>query len=194
MIGFLRGILLDKETPNLTVDANGIGYEIQMAISSFANLPPVGKEVALYIHLVTREDGNFLYGFVNKEQRALFRALIKISGIGPKIALAILSAMEPHVFARHLTNNDATAFEHISGIGAKTAKRLFIEMKDKVSDWEHVVGAADDFSANDAVRDAIGALVALGYKPHEARHAFRDLQDKNLSSEELIRLALKKIR
>lgn len=193
MIGFLRGTLLEKDAPNLTLEVSGIGYEIQMAMSGFAHLPPVGKEAALHIHMVTREDGSFLYGFINKDQRSLFRALIKISGIGPKMALTILSAMEPSAFARHLANNDTAAFEHISGIGAKTAKRLVIEMKDKITEWENA-GMDIDAAAGSSVRDAVGALVALGYKPHEARHALSELQDKNLSSEELVRLALKKIR
>lgn len=193
MIGFLRGFLLEKDAPNLLIDVGGVGYEIQMAMSGFSYLPPIGKEVALYIHLATREDGDFLYGFINKEQRTLFRGLIKISGIGPKIALAILSAMEPNVFARHLINNDAAALEHIPGIGAKTAKRLIIEMKDKITEWESA-GMNIDSSASSPVRDALGALVALGYKPHEARHALGELQDQDLSSEELVRLALKKIK
>ncbi len=193
MIGFLHGILLEKDAPNLMVEVSGIGYEIQMAMSGFVHLPSLGKEVALYIHLATREDGDFLYGFINKEQRALFRSLIKISGVGPKIALAILSAMEPNVFARYLANNDAAALEHIPGIGAKTAKRLVMEMKDKVADWEKA-GMNIDVAAGSSISDALGALVALGYKPHEARHALSELQDRDLSSEELVRLALKKIK
>ena len=193
MIGFLRGILLEKDAPSLLIDVGGVGYEVQMAVSSFSYLPPIGKEVALYIHLATREDGDFLYGFINKEQRTLFRGLIKVSGIGPKIALAILSAMEPNVFARHLVNNDAAALENIPGIGAKTAKRLLIEMKDKIAQWESV-GMATDSVVDSRVSDALGALVALGYKPHEARHALSELQKQDLSSEEMVRLALKKIR
>ncbi|MBU0744991.1 MAG: Holliday junction branch migration protein RuvA [Gammaproteobacteria bacterium] len=193
MIGFLRGTLLEKEAPNLMVEVSGIGYEIQMSISSFAHLPTIGKEVSLYIHLATRDDGEFLYGFINKEQRSLFRALIKISNIGPKIALAILSAMEPNVFAQHLANNDTSALEHISGIGAKTAKRLLVEMRDKISEWE-TTGIKIDQTISTPMRDAISALVSLGYKPHEARHTLDNLKEKNLPSEDLIRLALKKIK
>lgn len=124
MIGLLRGVLLEKELPNLLVEVNGVGYEVQMPVSGFAHLPVIGKEISLYIHSLVREDGEFLYGFIHKEQRSLFRALIKISNIGPKIALAILSAMEPGTFARHLVNNDTAVLEHIPGIGAKTAKRF----------------------------------------------------------------------
>ncbi len=193
MIGFLRGILLEKDAPNLLIEVGGVGYEVQMAMSSFAHLPPMGKEVALYIHLVTREDGDSLYGFTHKEQRTMFRGLIKISGVGPKIALAILSTMEPQVFARHLMNNDAAALEHIPGIGGKTAKRLIIEMKDKIVEWEGG-GMGVETITTSPMGDAIGALVALGYKPHEARQALSSLPNQDLSSEELVRLALKKIR
>ncbi|MDR1057838.1 MAG: Holliday junction branch migration protein RuvA [Coxiellaceae bacterium] len=189
MIGFLRGILLEKEAPNLTIEVNGIGYEVQVALSNFINLPPLGQEVSLYIHLATREDGEFLYGFINKEQRSLFRTLIKISNIGPKIALAILSAMEPTLFAQHLVNNNVTALEKIPGIGAKTAKRLIVEMRDKIDEWESSSTVADS-----SISTTISALVALGYKPHEARQALSNLKDQNLPSEELIRLALKKIK
>lgn len=193
MIGFLRGILLEKEAPNLLVEVNGIGYEMQLSTSSFSHLPAIGKELSLHIHLVKREDGEFLYGFIKKEQRTLFRALIKISNIGPKIALAILSAMEPSVFVQHLSNNDTEALERIPGIGAKTARRLLIEMRDQAIEWENI-GVNVDPSINPAMLDAISALVALGYKSHEARQALVNHKDKLLSSEELVRLALKKIK
>lgn len=192
MIGFMRGILLEKEAPHLTIEINGIGYEIQMALNNFGNLPSIGKEISLYTHLIKREDGESLYGFINKEQRALFRSLIKISNIGPKIALAILAVMEPHVFAQHLSNNDVAALERIPGIGTKTARRLIIEMRDKITIWENLGHANAGFDT--AMQDAISALVTLGYKPQEAQHALITHKNKNLPSEELIRLALKKIK
>lgn len=192
MIGFLRGILLEKEAPNLVVDVGGIGYEVQMSLTNFGRLPQLGHETSLYIHMVTREDGNFLFGFINKEQRSLFRALIKISGIGPKIALAILSSMEPNVFVQHLSNNDAEAFERIPGIGAKTARRLLVEMRDKITEWENI--GVNVSGADSAMRDAISALIALGYKQHEVHRVLINHKDDILSSEELIKLALKKIR
>jgi len=193
MIGFLRGILLEKEAPNLTLEINGIGYEVQMSMNNFDHLPAIGKEISLYIHMVKREDGEFLFGFTNKEQRSLFRSLIKISNIGPKIALAILCAMTPNVFAKHLSNNDVEALERIPGIGGKTAKRLIIEMKDKIIDWESS-GINIDSNIDAAMRDAVSALISLGYKQHEAFCALVCHKDKLLSSEELVKLALKKIK
>src|SRR3989304_15476 len=193
MIGFLRGILLEKEAPNLTLEINGIGYEVQMSMNNFDHLPAIGKEISLYIHMVKREDGEFLFGFTNKEQRSLFRSLIKISNIGPKIALAILCAAPPNVFAKHLSNNDVEALERIPGIGTKTAKRLIIEMKDKIIDWESS-GINIDSNIDAAMRDAVSALISLGYKQHEAFCALACHKDKLLSSEELVKLALKKIK
>lgn len=192
MIGFLRGVLLEKEEPNLTIEVNGIGYEVQIPLNSFYRVPQIGKEISLHIHFVVREDGQFLYGFIDKEERSLFRALIKVNGVGPKMALAILSAMEPNVFVRHVLNNDPDALEHIPGVGAKTARRLIIEMRDKVNEWKNI-NVAIDTKAGAAVNDALSALIALGYKPHEARRALVKHQDKELPSEELVRLALKEI-
>lgn len=193
MIGFLRGILLEKEMPNITVEVNGIGYELQIPINIFGNLPPVGKELHLYTHFVVREDGQFLYGFADKEQRSLFRSLIKVNGVGPKMALAILSAMEPGVFVRYILNNDTNALEHIPGVGAKTAKRLLVEMRDKVTEWNNI-NMVPGCKTDGIVSDAVSALVALGYKPHEARRAVMKYEDKGLPSEELVRLALKEIK
>jgi Holliday junction DNA helicase RuvA len=192
MIGFLRGILLEKEPSNLTLEVNGIGYEVQIPTNSFYRLPQVNQELSLHIHFVVREDGQFLYGFVDKEQRTLFRSLIKVNGVGPKMALAILSSMEPDIFIRHVLNNDPNALEHIPGIGAKTARRLIIEMKDKVSEWKNT-STLVNVKLGAAINDAISALVALGYKPHEARRALMKHKEKELSSEELVRLALKEI-
>jgi len=192
MIGFLRGILLEKEAPNLTIEVSGVGYEVQIPINSFYRVPQIGKEISLHIHFVVREDGQFLYGFIDKEERSLFRALIKVNGVGPKMALAILSAMEPNVFVRHVLNNDPDALEHIPGVGAKTARRLIIEMRDKVTAWKNI-NTVVDTKAGAAVNDALSALIALGYKPHEARRALMKHQDKELPSEELVRLALKEI-
>lgn len=187
MIGFLRGILLEKEEPNLSLEVNGIGYEVQMPTNNFHYLPQVGEELKLYTHFVVREDGQFLYGFIDKKQRTLFRSLIKINGVGPKMALAILSSMEPDVFIHHVLNNSPDALKHIPGVGAKTASRLIIEMRDKVSGWKNI--NAD----SNAESDAISALVSLGYKSHEAHKAIMKHKDKELPSGELVRLALKEI-
>ena len=190
MIGFLRGVLLDKEPSRLLIEVNGIGYEIQFPSSYFANLPALGKEISLYVHVASREDGEYLYGFANKSQRSLFRSLIRISGIGPRIALAILSAMEPQIFAACLANGDVQALEQIPGIGAKTARRLIIEMKDRLDEWSSLEMITAFPTAG---RDAVSALIALGYKPYDAQKAVAEYGDKNLSREELIRLALKKM-
>ena len=188
MIGFLRGILLEKEAPNLTIDINGIGYEVQVPTNNFHLLPQTNKEISLHIHFVTREDGQFLYGFIDKEQKSLFRSLIKVNGVGPKMALAILSAMEPGTFAHHVLNNDPAALESIPGVGAKTARRLIIDMKDKVTKSNNI-----NIKVGDEMSDAISALIALGYKQHEASKALTKHKDKGVSSDELVRLALKDI-
>lgn len=193
MIGFLRGILLEKDAPFLIIEVNGVGYELQIALSDFDNLPAVGEKVSLYIHQVKRDDGEFLYGFIKKEHRSLFRSLIKINGIGPKIALAILSVMTPSIFAVHLSNNDSQAFERVPGIGGKTAKRLIIEMKDKIIECIDV-GINVDVCINNAMRDAVSALMSLGYKQHEAIKALDEHKGQELTSEELIKLALRKIK
>jgi holliday junction DNA helicase RuvA len=192
MISFLRGILLEKAAPSLVIETNGIGYDIQMPLNNFHCLPQIGQEVSLHIHFVTREDGQFLYGFLDKEQRSLFRSLIKVNGVGPKMALAILSSMEPTIFTHNILNDDHSALERIPGVGAKTARRLVVEMRDKINELQ----GANMFTANkvnNAANDAIRALVALGYKQQEACKILVKHKDKELPSEELIKLALKEI-
>ncbi|MCL5260470.1 MAG: Holliday junction branch migration protein RuvA [Gammaproteobacteria bacterium] len=193
MIGRLRGILLEKSAPNLLIDVGGIGYEVQLPVNSFYNLPQIGAEITLFTHFIVREDGHYLFGFISLSQRALFRTLLKVSGVGPKLGLAILSGMEPDVFVRHVLGNDPSSLERIPGVGKKLAQRLVVEMHDKLSDWE-TTGVVSDIKVSTAVRDAISALIALGYKSHEARKSLEAHQNKDLSSEELIRLALKDIR
>jgi holliday junction DNA helicase RuvA len=192
MISFLRGMLLEKEDPDLTIDVNGVGYEVQMPTNSFCHLPQVGSEISLYIHFVVREDAQILYGFISKEQRSLFRSLIKVNSVGPKMALAILSAIQPETFVSHVLNNDPDALENIPGVGAKTARRLIIDMRDRVSEWQGS-SIVVDLKGDDAVGDAISALISLGYKQHEAHKALVKYQDKDLPSDELVRLALKEI-
>ena len=189
MISFLRGILLETEQSDLIVEVNGVGYEVQLSSNSFGRLPHIGAVVSLYIHFVAREDRQLLYGFLAKEERSLFRSLIKINSVGPKMALAILSSMTPDVFMQHVVNNNARALGQIPGVGTKTAQRLIIEMRDSVAEWQKNT----DVPTNTAIDDAVSALVALGYKQHEARRALLQHQDKQLPSEELVRLALKEI-
>ncbi len=187
MIGRLRGILLEKQAPNLVVEAAGVGYELQAPMSTFYQLPDLGKEVTLYTHLVVREDAQLLYAFMHKKERSLFRALIKISGVGPKLALTILSGVEPDTFVQCVMDNDIRTLVHLPGIGRKTAERLLLEMKNRLKDWE-----TESITTCDS-KDAVSALLALGYKPQEANRAIAKYKDKNLSSEELIKLALQEI-
>jgi holliday junction DNA helicase RuvA len=194
MIGRLRGTLLEKQIPNLLVEIAGVAYEVQVPLNCLHCLPKIGDEIILYTHFVLREDGHFLYGFLDKNQRSMFRSLIRVNNVGPKLALAILSSMEPDVFARYVMENDATALTRIPGIGAKTAQRLVIEMRDRLDDFDIGGVGHSGEGVNTAFRDAISALIALGYKPHEAQKAIEKHQGKNLPSEELIRSALKEIK
>ena len=187
MIGRLRGILLEKQAPNLVVEAAGVGYELQAPMSTFYQLPDLGTEVTLYTHLVVREDAQLLYAFMRKKDRSLFRTLIKISGVGPKLALTILSGVEPDIFVQCIMDNDLRTLVNLPGIGSKTAERLLVEMKNRLKDWE------TESIINSGSKDAISALLALGYKPQEANRAIAQYKDKNLASEELIRLALQEM-
>jgi Holliday junction DNA helicase RuvA len=199
MIGRIHGILLDRQAPELLVDVNGVGYEIQAPMTTFYALPPVGEPVALHTHLIVREDAHLLYGFATREERALFRALIRVNGVGPKLALAILSGMDVDAFVRCVRDNDTNALVRLPGIGKKTAERLLIEMRDRLRDW-HVDGVAVTEGAarlparaDDALLEAESALIALGYKPQEAARMIAAVKIEGASSEELIRAALKSV-
>lgn len=189
MISQLRGILLEKQAPTLVVEANGVGYELQAPMSTFYQLPDIGKEILLYTHLVVREDAQLLYGFKHKQERSLFRTLIKISGVGPKLALTILSGIDSNTFVQCVMDNDITTLVKLPGVGRKTAQRLLVEMRDKLKTWQSdsVTTLSTEPNAN---KDALSALLALGYKLPEANRALARYKDKNLSSEELIRMAL----
>jgi holliday junction DNA helicase RuvA len=194
MIGYIKGVLLEKHAPVIIIDVNGLGYEVLLPVNSFYKLPRIGESLSLYTHFIVREDGHFLYGFFEKQQRELFRALIKINGVGPKLALAILSGMEPSVFVRSILEESPEALEKLPGIGKKTAMRLIMEMRDKLNTWEidsAIVGIAQ---FDNDMRDAISALIALGYKPQDAQRALIPYKDQNMSSEALIKAALKNIK
>lgn len=195
MIGRLKGILLEKIPPQLLLDISGIAYELDAPLCTFYRLPEIGEEVTLYTHLIVREDAQLLYGFSQEQERTLFRNLIKISAIGPKLALAILSGIEPNNFVHCIMNDDISSLTRIPGIGKKTAERLVIEMRDRVSDWHTKSTEMTDNPhaasiSNKIVEEAIGALVSLGYKPLEARRTVTSLTHEYQSSEELIRHAL----
>lgn len=192
MISQLRGILLEKQAPTLVVEANGVGYELQAPMSTFYQLPDIGKEILLYTHLVVREDAQLLYGFKHKQERSLFRTLIKISGVGPKLALTILSGIDSNTFVQCVMDNDITTLVKLPGVGRKTAQRLLVEMRDKLKTWQ--ADSATTLSTEpNANKDALSALLALGYKLPEANRAIAKYKDRNLSSEELIRMALQDI-
>lgn len=201
MIGRLKGVVLEKKAPDLLLDVNGVGYELQAPMSTFYQLPATGQGVILHTHLVVREDAHLLFGFFDDQERALFRALIKVSGVGPKVALAILSGVTADEFVRLVRQDDDTALTRIPGIGKKTAERLLLEMRDRLKDWQAPAvpgeskGASLPVSSANAVsEDAETALIALGYKPAEAaRMIVRTLKDNPglERSEEIIRLALK---
>jgi Holliday junction DNA helicase RuvA len=193
MIGQLRGILLSKEPPHLLLDAHGVGYEIEAPLSAFYDLPAPGSEITLYTHLVVREDAHLLFGFTDVEERALFRNLLKVNGVGARLALTILSGVSAQGFVRCVQNNDSASLTQLPGIGKKTAERLILEMRDKLSGWEQraVRGAAAIAApAGDVLHDALSALISLGYKPHEAARMLQGIDSAGLSREELIRRAL----
>lgn len=191
MIGQLRGILLSKEPPHLLLDAHGVGYEIEAPLSTFYDLPAPGNEVTLYTHLVVREDAHLLFGFASAQERMLFRTLLKVNSVGAKLALTILSGVSAQGFVRCVRNNDSASLTRLPGIGKKTAERLILEMRDKLSGWEESIVTAPGYAPpGDAMHDALSALVSLGYKPHEASRMLQGIDSAGLSREELIRRAL----
>lgn len=197
MIGRLRGTLLEKTPPSVLIEVHGVSYEVDAPMFTFYRLPDIGQEVMLYTHLVTREDAQILYGFLCEQERLLFRSLIKVSSIGPKMALAILSGIEPDAFVHCVLSNDTATLTRIPGIGKKTAERLVIEMRDRLTDWNanaKLMPAPDMIATigNKTVQEAVSALVALGYKPQEASLAVSHINEhENMAIEELIRHALK---
>jgi holliday junction DNA helicase RuvA len=189
MIGSLRGRISAKTPPQLTLEVGGVGYELEAPMSTFFHLPVVGAEVRLLTHLVVREDAHVLYGFGSEDERRLFRSLIRVSGIGPKIALALLSGMSVADFYRCVHSQDIGALTRVPGIGRKTAERLLVEMRDRLavaelaSEGGSVVAASPEGEAYDA-------LVALGYRPAEATRLLKAAGPGTHSTEELIRRAL----
>lgn len=205
MIGRIAGVLLEKQAPELLVDVQGVGYEVLVSLTTFFDLPNCGEPVALHTHLVVREDAQQLYGFAEKHERELFRTLIKVSGVGPKMALAILSGMTPRDFVRSVQANDTATLVKLPGVGKKTAERLIVEVRDRLatiiegmdgSGDEPVSGAVNaplGGSQSNTIAEAESALIALGYKPQEAaRMVSAVVSDAEVqTSEELIRLSLK---
>ena len=204
MIGRIQGQLIEKRAPEVLVDVQGVGYEILVPMTALFQLPEVGKQVTLLTHFSVSENSQSLYGFLTKKDRELFRTLIKVSGVGPKMALGILSGMESDQLVRCVMDDNVTALVKVPGVGKKTAERLIVELRDKLKQWQvnssplaameraSVGGSAE---VVDYIGEAESALVSLGYKPAEATKVVARVAQSNeiKSSEDLIRLSLKSL-
>lgn len=196
MIGYLRGKLASKSPPVMVVDVNGVGYEVEAPMTTFYNLPKLGEEVKLFTHLVVREDAHILFGFASEADRLMFRTLIKVNGVGPKLALTILSGQSAEEFHRCIHNNDTQALVRLPGVGKKTAERLIIEMRDRLPALEGMATSTESGATLSAsvtsqpVQEAVSALCALGYKPQDATRMVRAVPTEGKSCEDIIRLAL----
>ena len=192
MIGSLRGKIIMKQPPQVVVECSGVGYELDTPMSTFLALPESGADVFLHTHMVVREDSQTLYGFLSEDERGLFRTLLKISGVGAKMGLAILSGMSATDFRRCVTYEDTAMLVKIPGVGKKTAERLIIEMRDKIDTDSSGNGASRPVTgAPEPQSEAADALVALGYKPAEVTRLLGKLDIEGMSTEDIIRLALK---
>jgi holliday junction DNA helicase RuvA len=195
MIGLLRGIILGKQPPRLLIDVQGVGYEVDVPMTTFYNLPAVGESVTLYTHLAVREDAHTLYGFLQLSDRELFRNLLRVNGVGARLALGILSGMDSRQFIACVQGDDAAALVRLPGIGKKTAERLIIELRDRLPktaapDASAAGTLSPAAAATTPVEEAVSALVGLGYKPQEASRMVRAVDAKVLTPEEIIRQAL----
>ncbi|MEA3640132.1 MAG: Holliday junction branch migration protein RuvA [Lamprobacter sp.] len=202
MIGRLRGEIIAKHPPQVLIDCAGVGYEVEAPMSTFYELPAVGETVTLVTHLLIRDDAHVLYGFRSEHDRALFRALLRVTGVGAKMALAILSGMDAARFAQCVEQEDIVMLSRLPGIGKKTAQRLVMEMKDRIAELGQVPAARQTLGAeratalaapDDPLTDAVSALVALGYKPADANRMARAADDGAKTSEEIIRTALRAV-
>ena len=196
MIGFLRGRIVIKQPPGLTLDVNGVGYELQASMNTFYQLPGAGEEVELLTHLIVREDAHSLYGFGTEDERYLFRALIRVNGVGAKMALAILSGISTMEFRHCIETGDATRLTRLPGVGNKTAQRLIVEMRDRLGSGQagDSVGAPRTETGTrpaDPVSEAVSAMISLGYRPQEASRLVHGVATDDMGGEALIRAALK---
>ncbi len=192
MIARLSGELILKSPPHLLIEVGGLTYELQAPMSTFYKLPEVGTPVVVLTHLIVREDAHTLYAFINEYDKALFKELLKVRGVGAKMALAILSSMEEDIFRQSIENEDVSALSDLPGIGVKTAQRLIVEMKDRFKDefWQSSAITAAD-SRGDQSQAASGALIALGYKSSEAKSLIKKVNTAGKTVEEIIREALR---
>lgn len=199
MIGRLQGKLIQKQAPWLLIDVNGVAYEVEAPMTTLYKLPELNQEVTLFTHLLVRDDAHLLFAFAEERERRLFRTLIKVNGVGAKMALAILSGMEADEFATCIRDGNAERLTRLPGVGKKTAERLIVEMRDRLKDWKSQGVSSESSSSTQAetrmpaADEAVSALVSLGYKPQEASRYVLALDSEGMSSEELIREALKSI-
>lgn len=199
MIGRLRGIIIEKQPPKVLIDVGGVGYNVFMPMTCFYELPNNGQEVIVLTHLIVREDAQLLYGFNHEQERELFRELIKVNGVGPKLALAILSGMSAQQFIVAVEQGEIKTLVKLPGVGTKTAERLIVEMKDRVkrfgeelSDSMTIIETGNiKKSSNQIESEAVSALIALGYKPQEASRIISKVIKPEMDCETLIREALK---
>lgn len=196
MIAWLQGTIIEKQPPLIVLNVNGVGYELEAPMTVFYELPNESEQATLHIHMVVREDAQLLYAFSTSRQRNMFRSLLKVNGIGPKVGLGILSTLSAEEFLNCIMQEDINQLSKVPGIGKKTAQRLVVEMKDKLEKESSELGVSlSDIQTQkpDAAQDAISALVSLGYKPGDASKVVRALAADELSSEELIRQALRSL-
>lgn len=198
MIGRLKGTLLEKQAPRLLLDVNGVGYEVEVPMTTLYRLPELGQNVTLHTHFVVREDAQLLYGFFEKAERELFRQLIKVNGVGPKMALAILSGMEGAEFVRCVQDHDINTLVKLPGVGKKTAERLLVEMQDRLKEFSQwlpqlpsTMPTTGKRTEKIEISEAESALIALGYRPQEAAKAIAALNTDGLRSEDIIKQALR---
>ena len=201
MIGRLRGIILEKQPPLVLIEANGVGYDVHMPMTCFYELPELNQEAIIFTQFIVREDAQLLYGFTSKQERALFRELIKVNGVGPKLALAILSGMSAQQFVTAVEREEVATLVKLPGVGKKTAERLVVEMKDRFKGMHGDLFGGDatftltsenaPVDSNDAEAEAVAALVALGYKPQEASRMVNKVGRPDADCETLIREALR---
>ena len=193
MIGYLRGKLISKQPPQLVLDVSGVGYELDAPMSTFYTLPSIGADLSLFTHLVVREDAHSLFGFATDRERRMFRELLKVTGIGPKLALSLLSGINVDELLMCVASGDTDSLVRIPGVGRKTAERLLIEMRDRVKGFGEITLTAtiNGHVMQGSQHEAFGALVALGYKPAEVTRLLNTVDPAVQSVEEIIRHALK---
>ncbi len=200
MIAWMKGILRDKKPPVIVLDIGGVGYQLDAPMTTFYDLPKIGEEISLFTHMVVREDAQLLFGFSTAVQRDMFRSLLKVSGVGPRVGLAILSGISAADFLACIVHEDINQLTTVPGIGTKTAQRLVVEMKDRLEkemDLSAIAGVSGDSRGQDGPdsrQDAIGALIALGYKPAAASRSVNGIPESaEMASEDLIRAALRNL-